>query len=82
MKQWVIQLLETLIHYLDSGYVPPTQRMNYRKCVEVINSQSDSGRCSFYAILLTYATEEDKRYIKKLLDEGVPRPLRKLVNNS
>jgi hypothetical protein len=41
--------------------------LDYRRCVRSIQNQSDNGRASFYAILLTHATEKDKQVLSDLL---------------
>lgn len=63
MKQFFINLLKTTLGKLDPEVEFPSERLNYRKCVDAINNQSKAGRQSFYSILLSRISEEDKNYI-------------------
>jgi hypothetical protein len=66
----ILTFLKWVVLWLEPSYTFPTQRLNYHKSVEAIMSQSIKGRQSFYSILFSKATEEDKRYIfDKLLHD-------------
>jgi hypothetical protein len=67
MKAWLISVLQGWITALDPGIVFPVERMNYKKSVNAILKQTQSGRNSFYAILLSYISTEDKATLLKLL---------------
>lgn len=63
MKQFFINILKSTLGKLDPEVEFPSERSNYKKCVEAIKNQSQTGRQSFYAILLSRISEEDKNYI-------------------
>lgn len=59
--------LKKVVLFFEPEHIFPTVKLNYHKAVDAIMSQSDNGRKSFYGILLTKITEDDKKIILEIL---------------
>lgn len=66
-KDILISWCERLILWLEPGIEIPKERLNYKKAVDSIVSQSSTGRLAFFKQLALNLDQEDRRKLSVLL---------------